>query len=325
MNSKHLGNIYFIKDGKVLTEQATISEENMSKQSFPGFNKRLKLYSDKELEYNSKDIPIIYRDYLNNNVTIIRAFHKAFGNMEEVTLLDDYNVDIYIPTNPSMLDIPLLKKILSNYNDNSSTITNLCNDGYDLYDFLYNYSNNKRSLSEICEYYYQEKTIALDSTTQEMFNKYRNFNMASLVLEDYSKYPLNNRNTGVVIIMPDLIIKRTVTKSFHKKECLGVLKRFYEVNDASSYVNLVSTYNLVIGIITKDTISAYVSSDINDYQLNELLTFVKETYDIKSIKDDLITNVNIIKDGESIYIGELSDVRNLGICLPMIKLSSCKI
>ena len=144
-----------------------------------------------------------------------------------------------------------------------------------------------------------------------MFDKYREFNMASLVLEDYSKYPLNNRNTGVVIIMPDLIIKRTVTKSFHKKECLGVLKRFYEVNDASSYVNLVSTYNLVIGIITKDTISAYVSSDINDYQLNELLTFVKETYDIKSIKDDLITNVNIIKDGESIYIGELSDVRNL--------------
>ncbi len=151
----------------------------------------------------------------------------------------------------------------------------------------------------------------LDDNSQEMLDKYREFNMASLVLEDYSKYPLNNRNTGVVIIMPDLIIKRTVTKSFHKKECLDVLKKFYEVNDASSYVDLVSTYNLVIGIITKDTISAYVSSDINDYQLNELLSFIKETYDIKSIKDDLITNVNIIKDGESIYIGELSDVRNL--------------
>ena len=151
----------------------------------------------------------------------------------------------------------------------------------------------------------------LDDNSQEMFDKYREFNMASLVLEDYSKYPLNNRNTGVVIIMSDLVIKRTVTKSFHKKECLDVLKRFYEVNDASSYVDLVSTYNLVIGIITKDTISAYVSSDINDYQLNELLAFVKETYNIKSIKDDLITNVNIIKDGESIYIGELSDVRNL--------------
>lgn len=151
----------------------------------------------------------------------------------------------------------------------------------------------------------------LDDNSQEMFDKYREFNMTSLVLEDYSKYPLNNRNTGVVIIMSDLVIKRTVTKSFHKKECLDVLKRFYEVNDASSYVDLVSTYNLVIGIITKDTISAYVSSDINDYQLNELLAFVKETYNIKSIKDDLITNVNIIKDGESIYIGELSDVRNL--------------
>ena len=224
-----------------------------------------------------------------------------------------------------MMDIDGLREVLSNYSNNSLTITNLRSNDYDFYDYLYNYSYNERKPYEICELFYKEKNLILDDNSQKMFDKYREFNMASLVLEDYSKYPLNNRNTGVVIIMPDLIIKRTVTKSFHKKECLGVLKRFYEVNDASSYVNLVSTYNLVIGIITKDTISAYVSSDINDYQLNELLAFVKETYDIKSIKDDLITNVNIIKDGESIYIGELSDVRNLGICLPMIKLSSCKI
>ena len=72
-----------------------------------------------------------------------------------------------------------------------------------------------------------------------------------------------------------------------------------------------SDYNLVIGIITKDTISAYVSSLINDYQLNELLAFVKETYDIKSIKSSLITNVNLIKDRKSIYDGELSDVEDL--------------
>lgn len=151
----------------------------------------------------------------------------------------------------------------------------------------------------------------LDNNLQEMFKKYREFNMASLVLEDYSKYALNNRNTGIVIMMADSVIKRAVTKSFHKKECLDVLKKFYDVDNDSSYVDLVSDYNLVIGIITKDTISAYVSSLINDYQLNELLAFVKETYDIKSIKSSLITNVNLIKDRKSIYDGELSDVEDL--------------
>ena len=308
MNSKHLGDIYFIKDGKVLTEQATISEENMSKQSFSGFNKRLRLYSDKELASGSKDFSVIYRDYLNNNVTIIRAFHKALGNKEEVNLLDDYNVDIYIPTNPSMLDIPLLKKILSNYNDNSSTITNLCNDGYDLYDFLYNYSNNKRSLSEICEYYYQEKTIALDSTTQEMFNKYRNFNMASLVLEDYSKYTLNNRNTGIVIILPELTIKKTVTKSFHQRECFDELKKYFQVNDNSSYIDLVSDNTIAISLITRDSIISYINANINDYQKESLKDFISEVYQIKTLKSDLITGANIIDNKDIIYDGKLDGV-----------------
>ena len=308
MNSKHLGDIYFIKDGKVLTEQATISEENMSKQSFSDFNKRLKLYSDKELEYNSKDIPIIYRDYLNNNVTIIRAFHKALGNKEEVNLLDDYNVDIYIPTNPTMLDIPLLKEILSNYNENSSTITNLRNDGYDFYDFLYNHSNNKRSLPEICEYYYQEKSIALDTTTQEMFNKYRNFNMASLVLEDYSKYTLNNRNTGIVIILPELTIKKTVTKSFHQRECFDELKKYFQVNDNSSYIDLVSDNTIAISLITRDSIISYINANINDYQKESLKDFISEVYQIKTLKSDLITGANIIDNKDIIYDGKLDGV-----------------
>lgn len=308
MNSKHLGEIYFIKDGKVLTEQATISEENMSKQSFSDFNKRLKLYSDKELEYNSKDIPIIYRDYLNNNVTIIRAFHKALGNKEEVNLLDDYNVDIYIPTNPTMLDIPLLKEILSNYNENSSTITNLRNDGYDFYDFLYNYSNNKRSLPEICEYYYQEKSIALDTTTQEMFNKYRNFNMASLVLEDYSKYTLNNRNTGIVIILPELTIKKTVTKSFHQRECFDELKKYFQVNDNSSYIDLVSDNTIAISLITRDSIISYINTNINDYQQESLKDFISEVYQIKTLKSDLIAGANIIDNKDIIYDGKLDGV-----------------
>ena len=263
------------------------------------------------MENGSKDIIDIYKRILDDNTTIVRAYHKAIGNMGEVTLLDDYDVDIYIPLKPSMMDIEGLKEVLSNYDDNSISIINLHSNGYDFYNYLYNYSQNERKAWQICEFYYKEKNLKLDDNLQEMFDKYRKFNMVSLVLDDYSDYPLNNRNTGIIIMMPDLIIKRAVTKSFHKKECLDVLKKFYDVDNDSSYVDLVSDYNLVIGIITKDTISAYVSSLINDYQLNELLAFVKETYDIKSIKDDLITNVNIIKDGESIYVGELSDVEDL--------------
>ena len=308
MNSKYLGDIYFIKDGKVLVDKATISEESIAKQSFSGFNKLLKLYSDKELSSGSKDLSVIYREYLNNNVTVIRAFHKALGNMGEVTLLDDYNVDIYIPTNPSMLDITPLREILSNYKENSSTITNLRNDGYDFYDYLYNYSNNKRTLSEICEYYYKEKNIALDTTMQEMFNKYRNFNMASLVLEDYSKYTLNNRNTGIIIILPELTIKKTVTKSFHQRECFDELKKYFQVNDNSSYIDLVSDNTIAISLITRDSIISYINANINDYQKESLKDFISEVYQIRTLKSDLITGANIIENKNIIFDGDLNEV-----------------
>ena len=303
-----LGNIYFIKDGKILKEKAYLSRANASIQSFLGLTKPIKLYSDKEIESGSEDISDIYKDILDDNCTIVRAFNKAVSSMGEVTLLDDYDVDIYIPIKPSMMDIKPLKEILSNYNPNNSTITNFHDNYYDFYSYIYNYSSNKRNLSEICEYYYKEKNLILNDNEKEMFDKYRNFNMPSLVLEDYSKYTLNNRNTGIVIIMPELTVKRTVTKSFHKRECLDILKKFYAVNNNSTYIDLVNDYNLIIGIITEDTISAYVSNDINDYQLDKLSSFIKDTYDIKSLKNDLITNANIVKDKKIVFDGELSDL-----------------
>ena len=97
MKSKHLGDLYFIKNGKVLKDIATINNENISKQSFPGLSKPLRLYSDKELENGSNDIIDIYKRSLDDNTTIVRTFHKAIGNMGEVTLLDEYDVDVYIP------------------------------------------------------------------------------------------------------------------------------------------------------------------------------------------------------------------------------------
>ena len=74
MESKYLGDIYFIKDGKVLKNIATINNENMSKQSFPGFGKALKLYSDKELDNGNEEILDIYKQSLDNNITIVMTF-----------------------------------------------------------------------------------------------------------------------------------------------------------------------------------------------------------------------------------------------------------
>ena len=307
MNSKHLGNLYFIKDGQVLKKDAFISDDNIKKQSYRSLSKSLRLYSDEELDNGNKKITDIYKRNLDNNTTIVRAYHKAISSMGEVTLLDDYNVDIYIPSKVSMLDLKDLQDVLDNYDSTSLTITNYLDNDYDFYDYTYNYSKEERNPFKICECFYKEKSLLLDNDLREMFSKYRDFNLASLVLEDYSKYLLNNRNAGIVIIMSDLIIKKSVTKSFHKDEILNVLKRFYQIN-SNSYIDLVSDYNLVIGFITNDTISCYINDSINDYQRNELFLLIKDSIDLNLLKPGLLTNSNVIKDKTVVFDGELSEV-----------------
>lgn len=304
-----LGKIYYIKDGKTLIEDATVSSENLDRQKVPGFSRRVTLYSDRELLTNNKNLTDIYKQYLDGNYTIIRALHPGISDMGKINILPEYDVNIYIPYRPSLGDIDKLKEVLDKYKEEKEfafKIYNDCKSNYDLYDYGYNYSDNQRSVSGICEYFYKEKLLMLNPYEQEMFNKYRNFDLNSLMLEDYYKYVLNNRNTAVVIITPDEVIKKTVTKSFHKREIENTLG--YKMNPNLSYNELTSDCNLVIGFITKGVIIVYLDININEFQHEALKSFVNDVNDVKQIKESLIANVNVVRDGVTIYEGELADV-----------------
>lgn len=141
-----------------------------------------------------------------------------------------------------------------------------------------------------------------------MFFKYRSFDLNSLILEDYYKYSINNKNTAIIIITPDEVIKKTVTKSFHKREIKACLDKFYKVDDNFNYNELVSNHNLVVGLITKDVIITYVNANINEFQQEALKTFANDINDIKQLREDLISNASVVKDSEIVYEGKLEDV-----------------
>ena len=101
--------------------------------------------------------------------------------------------------------------------------------------------------------------------------------------------------------MPELTIKKTVTKSFHKRECQEELKNYFEVNENSSYIDLVSDNTIAISLITRDTIISYVNANINDYQQESLKDLISEAYQIKEMKSDLITGVNVIENKNIIF------------------------
>ncbi len=306
-----LGKIYYIKDGKTLIEDATVSREILDRQKVPGLSRRITLYSDNELLTNNKNLLDIYKKYLDGNYTIVRVLHPGISDMGKINILPEYNINIYIPYKPSLKDIDRLKEVLDKYKEEKEFAFSIYNDykiDYDLYDYGYNYSDNQRSVNGICEYFYKEKLSMLNSYEQEMFSKYRNFDLNSLILEDYYKYTLNNRNAAVIIITPEEIIKKTVTKSFHRREILSFLNDFYQINPNLSYNELTSNYNLVVGFISKDVIAVYVDININEFQLEALKSFVKDVNDIKEVKETLIASVNVVRDGMTIYEGKLLDV-----------------
>ena len=233
MSDISLGKVYYIKNGKTLIEDATVSRGNLDRQVVPGLSRRVTLYSDRELFTNNKNLDDIYKQFIDDNYTVIRCLHPGISDMGKINVLPEYDTNIYIPYKPSIEDIDNVKEVLDTYkgeNEFAFKIYNDCKSDYDLYDYGYNYSDNQRSVSGICEYFYKEKLAMLNAYEQEMFNKYRNYDLNGLILEDYYKYALNNRNTAVVIITPDKMIKKTVIKSFHKREILASLSDIYQID-----------------------------------------------------------------------------------------------
>lgn len=309
-----IGKVYFIKDDAVSIKDVSLSNNDLRKQMLPGLGRRIMLHSNEELEMGQVDLYHTYRPRLDENYTVVRAIHSAMCDMGEISILPQYEVDIYIPFKPNLDDVTRLKEVLDIYKEEKEyafRIINCREDDYDLYDYD-NFSYIKRNIGDICEYYYKEKNNVLTPLEQEMFDRYRNFDLHNLILEDYYNYPLNNRNAAIFIVTPRETIKKTVTKSFHKREILSSLNHLLTLSDADksvSYSKLVSDYNLVLGFITKDSIGVYVNSDINDYQHKKLEEFVDEVYDVKTYKEDLITNVNVIKGNEIVFDGELNSVK----------------
>ena len=104
---------------------------------------------------------------------------------------------------------------------------------------------------------------ATNTSTEEekvMFQKFRNFDLKSLLLdEDIYKYPINHEQCGVVIVGEKDYLEATVTKKFHEDEIMYQLSKLFHKDltlDDFSYFDAVSEHNFVIALIRPQSVDA---------------------------------------------------------------------
>ena len=133
------------------------------------------------------------------------------------------------------------------------------------------------------------------STEEEkvMFQKFRNFDLRSVLLdEDIYKYPINHEQCGVVIVGEKDYLEATVTKKFHEDEIMYQLSKLFHKDltlDDFSYFDAVSDYNFVIALIRPQSVDAVFPTQVNSYQYHILA-------DMSNRLDDIYR-----EDGISIY------------------------
>lgn len=308
-----IGNLYYIKNGKIECKEMLLSDINLKIQKETASNGAIKLYSDDEMTKVGKKDFHLYDEELSNNITVVRKANKAINDLGDILILEDFYIDIYIPKNVNILDFNALDNILKSLDRDKNLfgITNIRNDDFDFYDWSYNRFITDSDVSLICKYYYKEKLGMLNEEEKEMFSKYRNFDIEKLILEDFGRYPLNNNNIGIIMLTENKNIKKAGIKSNHKNEVISEIQKLGNLPKNLNYIDLVNLYNLVLILVTKDSIIGYVNGNINDYQKILLEEIINEIKGLKLKRNDLICGCNVILNGNIVYSGDFENLKDI--------------
>lgn len=308
-----IGNLYYIKNGKIECKEMLLSDKNLKVQKVNGNNGAIKLYSDDEMNKVGKKDFHLYDEELSNNITVVRKVNKAMNDLGDIIILEDFYVDIYIPKNVTILDFNALDNVLKQFDRDKNLfgITNIRDNDFDFYDWNYNRFMTDSDVSLICSYYYREKLGLLNEEEKEMFSKYRTFDIKKLILDDFRRYPLNNNNIGIILLTENKNIEKTGIKSNHKNEIISEIQKLGNLPKNLNYINLVNLYNLVLILISKDSIIGYVNGNINDYQKMLLWKIINEIEELKLKRNDLFCGCNVILNGNIIYSGGFEKLKDV--------------
>lgn len=307
MEQIKVGNLYLFKDGEIKEKSLLISDTKLKEimEKFP--HKSIILYSNDD---NDCTIAVeeAYKSYLDAGYSLI----VCSKDMKENEILTTCLLPLEVHPKDASNILNMFTKIEKN-NPYTFIKNRFIGDFGLQYDFYTPSLNKLINSSSILDLYLREKNNQLTAEEQEMFNKYRVFNLKELLTAPYH-YPVNNGNCGVMIVTFDNIYQSTNKQMAHAREFRTIKKYLYpnQNNRSLKIVDLLkSTTNTDVFIeILPGSAVVWMPDQPNKYQLQVLKEFLEK---IEKIENQLGHPINVFSSiyypNDNYKITELENIK----------------
>ena len=307
MNQK-IGEVYFIKDGQVTTDDLTVNNEYL--QEIMELLPRYKWdgFPIKSLEERSKNITnfddIIsnpldeYESYVKNGYSIIRVIKKV-SYFDELILIEQNSVlTCLVANNISSSDADTIKKTYSkveNEMKNDILAEIFIHYNYDYGNSFDYYTNIEKNylVPVVLDCHLRNKTNNLTEEERQMFENYKDFDLEKLLTlsacEENSI--INNNNNGVMIIGENKIYESTCKSFFHIAEFTSIYKNINtKVLDNKYRIPQMCyvTSDILIQLFFGKLV-VWLPATLNDYQIQNMLQLIHRIKSLNLPNNELIS------------------------------------
>ncbi len=287
---------FYIKDLKMSDDEIkSLFRENKSNHTVSPYTKE---ETNRILE--NKDLEKVYKRSIEQGFSVIRYIKNIEFSDGKILLNNQYSLQ-------GVISDKIDKKTAKMFKRDLATITSKFDitDGYfkikqvDYYDYIDNDILNK------LDYFLKEKTDSLSNKEKVMFDKYRNFDLETLLTDDsLQKNPINNSNGGVMVISQNDSFNSTCKGFQHGYDIKNYYERKFKTNvDEKSIYDLVKDFNDIIIQVALNELIIWLPEKINEYQMAGLKNLLEQVFEYRekfqivgAIENDLNNELTSIED-----------------------------
>lgn len=296
MEQKVVGKLIFFKGGKELECPLTYSRKHSTsiKQSILSKEEAKFLGKSEGEPYEEK----LYRQLTQSGFSMIRIMPFIKGDK---IVENEFDVTISLANKLSKDDAENIDRALKSIQaDKKGSILeekiyvhDITKSGKQSYYYnkkINNQTGGNVSYNKALESFIRYKLGEKTNEDEEMLRQYFDFNLENLFLKDNSRYPINNRGEGVIIITKSgKRFSQTKKKEQHKNEAQEMIGHIFNCNvDDLEIEELSKKYGVIIVRIYKTDRSAIIAYCPQNMSVNQLDEFIKCLKEFETINQKLI-------------------------------------